>query len=427
MIFALYVFLILIMTITSSCSESTGISYIALIIPIFYLKKREYLLGLIFFSSAIFYRIPPGIPILPMLIVLYICSVMSERLYRKKWLINIKSITCFFLASLFLVYSCYTSISGSYGVLPITLLFISLVYFSVYDSSCNIPLLQRILLITSIIWIIFITYILLFNPYIYEEGRRTLSSFHNPNVIVRGVSFMSMVVFTSLFTSFKGLKFLLKVGVLLMSLFANFLTGGRMGIIAIIFAIAVCLYYGAKNRAQIMNYVFGAVAIGIVIIPIFSLIDVDFGRFEGAFTKEALKNDVRIVSAGILLDEAILEYPMTGVGLGNINSEQILDYVPDADNMYIDILTQLGIIGFVSITVLILSAFRRMKKILYQKKLPFKELALPMSFIILQVPFSLSETIFDELYIWYSIALTNIYINSINRYELTCINNSCKL
>lgn len=416
------------MAITAPFCEATSISYLALFMPIIFFGKREYLLSLILFASLLFYRVPPGMPIMPLLIYLYIASIIvNERLVRFKWEVNIKACILFIAACGYLALSCYTSLSGSYDSLFKMITFIALLYFAIYDKSCDTKLLQQLLLIASVIGTICISAKLILSPDMSMDTRASISEFHNPNVVARGVAAMILVMFV-------GRRFWRKVipnifldGTILLGFIAIFLTGSRMGILSTIITIATLLYMGSKNKnTRAINFVLiGALLIFISAVFI-SITNINLGRYATGFTSNIIEGDARIVSSQLLWSSAISQHPFTGIGLGSDNSKLILEYVPDADNFIIDALTQVGLIGFTAMIYLFIMSIRQLNSLKKYKGVQLSVIALPMAFLISQIPFCLSETVFDELMMWYSFALAQIYINSISN-GATSIYSRCKL
>lgn len=419
-----YIVLILLMTLTSPICESSSISYLALLLPLMFIGKSEYLLSLILFSSCVFYRVPPGIPISPILIILYVLSVIiAERINKRQYYINISLLIGFLLAIGYIFYSCKTSITGSFAPIDKFLAFFLLIYISIYNKSCNVSLLQKLLLITSLIAIPYIVLRLTLFPYIYID-RPTLSSTINANVVVRGLSVMIIMIFISRNIALKGVPNYVKYIVIILGIWGIFITGSRMGIIATIFAMVVVLYLNSEKKNKKIKNTFGLIVVALAGMFVLSSFDVNLGRLEAGLSKEAIENDPRMFSAIILWNEAISKNFFTGIGLGSENSETILTYVPDADNFFVDLLTQMGVIGLSIVVILLVSSTRKLFK--YRKKynLRFDAIALPISVIVLFVPFMFSETVFDEIFIWFFIAITNIYANSIKSKKYVGVN-SC--
>lgn len=417
----LYIFTILIMAITAPFCEATSISYLALFTPIIFLGKREYILSLILFASVMFYRVPPGIPIMPLLIIMYIGSIIIERIIRVRWNINIKALILFLAACGYLVLSCYTSLSGSYDSLFKMITFIALVYFAVYDKSCDTTLLQKLLLIASVVGIVGIAAKLILSPDMSMEGRASISAFHNPNVVARGVAAMILIIFVGRKFWGRYIPNIILDGTMIIGFIAIFLTGSRMGILSTIITIFVLSYVSSKDKkTRSFKFAF----IGVIIIGLFSVFlsvsDIDLGRYEQGFASETIEGDARVASSHVLWENAITKNPLMGIGLGSENSEWFLEYVPDADNFFVDALTQVGIIGFAAMFILFIISFRSLNKYIAKDSRNISLVALPFAFLISQISYCFSETVFDELILWYTFALTQIYINTT---KYGCISN----
>ena len=411
----LYILFVLIMTVTTPFCETTGISYISLLIPFIFFGKREYILSFILYASIIFYRVPPGIPIMPLLIIGYAISlIVNERIQRLGYEVNVKKLSLFILSIAFLTYSCYSSITGSYDSLFKTIVFIALLYYATYDKNCDIKLLQRLLVFASVCGLIFWAFKISLMPDISMEGRRSISMLHNPNVVARGASLMIIIVFFARqFWDSTLPKILLDICIIC-GFLTIFFTGSRMGIMATIITMILCMYWGSSNKeSRFIKIAF----VGIILLVLgniaLNLLNIDIGRYATGFTSEIIEGDARLASSQVLWTHAISQHPIKGVGLGGDNSLYFLEYVPDADNLIIDILTQLGIIGLCTIVILLIKSLKAIKANIKNRRIQFKHLVLPLGILISQICFSLTETVFDELTLWYALAITYIYINSI--------------
>lgn len=411
------------MGLTAPFCEATPISYLALFIPILFYNHREYILALILLSVGLFYRIQPGIPLSPILVMLYIgIIIVDEKFFKLNWNIKIGALICFISAIFFIFISAQNSITGSTAQISSYVFYFSLIYFSIYDRSCNIKKLERSLLLASVIGVVFVLMWLIVNPTLTEEGRFSLSAFHNCNVVARGLAIMTVIIFATNNLSLKGVKGAFKIGVVLIGLFAIFLTGGRMSFVASIVTMALCFLIENRHQGKLFNYILIILAIGLISTPFFLVLEIDFGRFEGLFSSNTIESNARMTSGEILWHQAITKNPFMGIGIGNENSMYILEYIPDADNMYIDALTQVGIIGLSAIIILIISSIRRLVKYTQTNKRRFSSIAIPISLIAIQIPLSFTESVFDEMAIWYAIAIVNIYINNLNKTDGTISN-----
>lgn len=105
------------------------------------------------------------------------------------------------------------------------------------------------------------------------------------------------------------------------------------------------------------------------------------------------KGSGRFTTWESLFDNVIPNHFFAGIGYGRANFAA-LGYKVDADNLYVDILTQLGIIGFIiffSIFLLQLKSLRKTKTI---------NSKLAQSFILFIVFAGLGESIFDTFLCW---------------------------
>ena len=268
MILTLYIILILVMTVTSPFCEATTISYISIIIPIIFFRRREFILALVLFSTVLFYRIPPGIPVMPLLIIIYIGSIIMGRIERLKWNVSLRALILFLASCGYITLSCYTSITGSYDSLFKMITFIALLYFSIYDKEYDTLLFQKLLLIASVIGTIYIFFILMVSPDMSIAGRYSISAFHNPNVVARGVVAMILIIFVSRRYWTKTLPNIILDGTMILGLISIFLTGSRMGILSTLITIVILLYVGSSDKKnRVIKFAF----IGTILIGFFSV------------------------------------------------------------------------------------------------------------------------------------------------------------
>ena len=89
-----------------------------------------------------------------------------------------------------------------------------------------------------------------------------------------------------------------------------------------------------------------------------------------------------------LIKNVVPLYPVAGVGYGRVNLSK-LGYSVDADNMYIDALSQIGIVGLMLLLVMIFCYF----KMLWRMQDITSRIAVSLLFAILVVGFG--ETVFD--------------------------------
>ncbi len=401
------------------CSE-TALSIAVPLIALFFIKKREFLLSSLFFTSIFFYRIPPdsGIPISPIFIVLYILSyIIFIRLNSlNKLRLSSKTILSALSVITLMVLSCMFSITGSYSSLPIFILFILLLYYSKYDKCFNVELFEKLLFSGAVIAILYIFFKILLAPYISLDGRRGLFEAQNVNATARGIS-MLIIVFVCFAVKLKKQFLWLPVIVGIISII---LTGSRTGLLATFITLFLMAWIYTNNKARLFNYCLCSLPILATILAIIFKILGNIGmgesieRFASILSLDTILKDTRLVSWELLL-AYILQYRSIwyGIGLGNVNSKEVLEYVPDGDNMYIDTLSQVGIIGLLVlisyITSRVILLIKSQNSITNRNRFFF---FLPIGLILQQLTFSMTETIFDEIALWFTMGISYLYINN---------------
>lgn len=94
---------------------------------------------------------------------------------------------------------------------------------------------------------------------------------------------------------------------------------------------------------------------------------------------------------------------LLGIGFGRENYTR-LGYLVDGDNLYVDILTQLGLVGLIIFFYLLFTIFFNLRKI----KTPYSKVA--QSLILFILLGGIGETMFDSFLCWYVIFFCAITI-----------------
>jgi len=265
----------------------------------------------------------------------------------------------------------------------------------------------------STIIIIAISYVfikLLAFPVITETGRRALLYGQNINVLARNIAYLSAACLALLHIYNNRWMFYfiaLSIGCIL-------ITGSRTSFFAIIIVAYICSIYFSGNKKTFIKK-----SIGYIVIVIICFLVIQISEYDRVtqITSDDISNDIRFVTAANLYNYAISKNLWTGIGLGNENSYKILGYVLDSDNMYIDILTQLGVLGLVIIMFVVIYTLNQIVK-LDEKYKNYKNIYFPFALILTNMSMSMTESIFDESFFYTSIALAYIYINSIKNGQI---------
>lgn len=408
-----YIILLLFIAITSPICGSNYISVFVVIASFFYIHKSEYLLNLLLFCLVFFYRIPHHIPVTPIITVLYVMSVFTRTrlvdLHHIKF--NIRLLILAITTIIFLYYSCYYSITESYSQLPLFVSFILLLYFSTYDRSLNLKTFQKLLYISAIIGLSYIFIKLIIAPH-YVEGRRGIFAQQNVNATARGISMLLVILCYRLYTKYAN-RFV-DMSLLSLGLFSILLTGSRTALLSFGVTIYLLVITYANNKKKILTSTMLTGIAGLILYTLISFVDIPFlERFTDMLSVDTIMQDTRIISSGLLIHRAIIPNPLWGVGLGNENSEFLLGYIADADNLYIDMITQVGFVGFFAFVILIIMVLKKTLHYIKYDKRNKAVLFVPLALMYQQLSFTLTESMFDELGLWFAIALMIIYINSV--------------
>ena len=412
----LFILVLVFMALISSVSGTNAISYGLLPLLCLFYGKKEYLLCFLLFSVLVFCCIPPGIPLSPFVLVLYIFSVFTSerllridnmRIYPGRFVLLLICIVCFYL-------SCHSSVAHSFDKFPVFVLFVLLIYYAGMDHGLNLTLLTKLLRVTAIIGTVYVFLKLMLLPEISDEGRRALSVTQNANSLGRVLAVLMLIFFRDLFVLRRKSNFVY----IALCFVSIFLTGSRTSLLAAVVSIFSVLYVYSNQKTQMLKYASVSCLTVITLFVILNTLDVGgVSRYLDIFSLEKILANTRIYTWGVLFTEVIPDNWLWGIGLGNINSEMILEYVPDGDNMYVDVLTQLGIIGLIILLCLLFSRFSqlfRLNKTYAQYRL---YLFFPLGLLFQEFFFSFTESVFDEVTFWFTISLSFIYANAIKQYE----------
>ena len=395
------------MAITSPISVDTPISYLILLFGIMYSAKIEYALILTLCSDIFFYRIPTAIPISPLFFVLPIFNWGFLKYFQLKKKINIYH---FLLLTFFVWYiyiSCSTSLTHSFDKLPMYLLSVFFIFAGNNCDKFNFELFNKLLSVAIIIVLSYVIMKLTLFPIITEEGRRVIIVGQNGNVLARNIAYFSVACLTLLHIDKKKWLYVY----LSLAIICILITGSRTSFYAIIIVAYICSLFFSNNKKVFLNRTIYYVCTAVFLFIIAQSIGYD--RVTQV-SSEDINNDIRFVTASYLYNYAISRNLWTGIGLGNENSFEILGYVPDADNMYVDILTQLGVIGLV--IILFIVAYTSYNVIKLRKETDvYKNIYFPFALILINMSMSMTESIFDESMFYTSIAIAYIYKNNIKK------------
>lgn len=247
----------------------------------------------------------------------------------------------------------------------------------------------------------------LFNPAYYtldEESflsgvrpyvSQTLMTQLNPNSAAQIIVIISTIIFVAL-VKMRAKTFLVSI-LLLMNIYTLIYLGSRTSFYTLFFVIISYLIYTSNLSITRKFYL-------ILFSAIIGLITTYYITSVGSrLVVHSLMNDYgsgRFLMWGILLENVIKDYWLHGFGFGSANY-RLLGYSFDADNLYLDLLCQLGIIGFSLFLMLHIHLYRRAKSM--NAEVPAKDFLTLMviNFLII----GLGESVFDTTLYWGFIAI----------------------
>lgn len=395
-----FIFELVLLGVTASVCDTSNISLVALIIGLITCIRRENTLCLIFASSCLFYRVPNGIPISTVFIAFYILQSIFVPQRKDENRLKLKSTLILLLSIGYIYISCRTSLTGSFSRFIPYVLFFLFVYTCDNTYKINITKFQENLFLSCCILVPCILLTQLLHP-VYLGTRVTISREFNCNQLARNMV-MTVPVFMLFIWRYRKYWAFIFIFAAILSVV---LTGSRTSLLAIFTTFCIMLLIFKKRKA-LLPLVFS----GIIISMAYSvLITSEYSRVA-EISDKAVSEDMRLISSAILIDRVIKPNPLFGIGLGNENTKKVLRFIADGDNFFIDSISQVGLIGFFSLAYLIFYSFKsivKLKNRAHNKFISF----LPLSFLVVQLCYIMTETCFDEITFWYAIAISMIYKN----------------
>lgn len=151
-----------------------------------------------------------------------------------------------------------------------------------------------------------------------------------------------------------------------------YLTGSRAGVLLILISAVFLLFANKDKFLKIKNIVTSIISVGLVIIVLSVLNPVTLNRLKrllsfatGGRGDGSLNSRAEFIRIGI---DIFQQHPLTGIGPGNyINYTTLYGYPrpKDAHNTYIEILTGVGIFGFLLFVLLLITVLLRFIRLHY--------------------------------------------------------------
>lgn len=341
--------------------------------------------------AAIFYYIP-----------LYLLSCII----RKKRKVRIKNfLPLIFVFAFWLLVSSYNSVSGETALaLRMLIAIIPLAFGALFIM--NLRDLNKLMVITAIFSSIYIIAKLIYSPILYSTGDElvmtsvnsglTIAKEINQNTLAQFLLINYLIVFVSAIEQKKNLLFLF----CLPQLSSMLLTGSRtIFLSAIIISLIVFILSTSISKTK-------KIALILVILFLGSSI---MGFIVQTNSRMAFDTIIEDRGSGRfdtwekLFQYTIPDNLLLGIGFGRENYTR-LGYLVDGDNLYVDILTQLGLVGLIIFFYLLFTIFFNLRKI----KTPYSKVA--QSLILFILLGGIGETMFDSFLCWYVIFFCAITI-----------------
>lgn len=269
---------------------------------------------------------------------------------------------------------------------------------------------QKILQYT-LIGAIFVTIIvalkLLFEPVLYVPGddmispysdidnfQITISESINPNTVAQSLLLCYVIMFIYGINTNKWQIYALSV----LPVIPMLIIGSRTVFIALL-SITILFFMWKANLKIATKFIIA------IFLIIFCNIILDwFATFNDRLLLEMISEDRgsgRFDTWERLFNNVIPNHLMTGIGFGRVNLD-LIGYDVDADNMYVDSLCQIGLLGSISLMLMILSLI----KVSVKQKSILSQIAFAMLMFVLIV--GAGETVFDTFIFVFIILYTTI-------------------
>ena len=338
---------------------------------------------------------------------LFFFAYLVKHRFKFKW---DKNRILIILFALWILLGAYNSITGEVFLVYRLL---ALILPLVLCTSCKLNITSLIsgLLTISVVSSVYILYKILFNPVLFLPGEGALNYSYsselvqltiareiNPNTLAQFL----LIIYLILFTFYLEIKKRILLLFCFISLISVLIIGSRTIFLSLLM-ISFILFMNTSSISKIKK---------IFIITFFLIMGQVLLNFV-IDTNNRLAFDTIIENKGSgrfdtwnsLFSNVIPNNFIMGIGYGRQNLTH-LGYDVDADNLYVDILTQLGIVGFILFFVIYL---RLLKYVYNLKDFPAKVAFSLLLFILFA---GLGETVFDTFIYWIIIFYTLLILNN---------------
>lgn len=370
---------------------------ILIITSIILSKNPVYLIPLIFVTS-----VSTSIVVIPKLAGIFYYLYLFLFICLLKYGINTSkknnTVLLIVIYALWLLFSAYNSITGETAIVyRILVAVIPIAICSRYPLDQS--KLGYSMLVMAIASSVFVIIKLLYNPILFLPGEGALDTYStnsaiqltiareiNPNTLAQFLLIAYLIIYTyALEMKVKKIYLLCILPIIPIVIIGSRTIFLSLIIIsAILFMLSSSISTRKKIFISVISFVLGGTLMEYV---------VSTNNRLGFNTIIENKGSGRFTTWESLFNNVIPEHFIAGIGYGRSNFTA-LGYSVDADNLYVDILTQLGIVGFCLFFFIFICQFKSLRKI---KSINSK---LAQSFILFVLFAGLGESIFDTFICW---------------------------
>lgn len=324
------------------------------------------------------------------------------------------------LLSLWIFVTGFFSLSGVWNSALKVALYVVPVFLVSRSSIRDLEFCRSSMVVIAAVFSVYFFYISLFAPveFINETDDFTIDPNHvqfnslgrniNPNTASQYVLLLFIILYSEAFRAKKYWIIILAACNIVTLMYLGSRTAFfSMVVVAVVYLILI-LKTSVVNKILLLSAMVG----------VFLVIYSQFGRFERSdrlrlSTVYEDEGSGRFVTWTILFNNVIPKHLMKGIGVGRQNYVEAGVYMrgtyKDADNLYIDVLTQMGIIGlalFILFYVLVLRNLIKYRKV--KRDWDFL-LAVFLAYLVE----GLGETVFDTPMFWFLGLMVMIAINDL--------------
>jgi O-antigen ligase len=395
--------------------------YVLITAILFIIAKPIYITPVYFISSlsGSFYAVPNGIGSVSRYISVLLILSLLIQLIRSKNLAK-KSIfnnTLFITLILFNFFSSALSLSTSFNSFFLILQNLLILFLFSKYKTIDISSVYKLLFLSAYITFLLIIFELYFKGtnIFFIQSRLSINEEVNENRFGMMLVQLGVIILFPLFRTNSSISIKIISSITLpLIIILIVLTGSRTSLIAYLLTLFITYLFLYKKLS------FGKLVIMLMFfLTIFFTWNflLEIVPFMNRFTLSNVTESGgahRFGSIVILLKEIIPSHPLFGIGLGGENTMIALKRFGQgllpAHNIIIDMLTQIGLIGF----VLYFYLFKKIiQKILSQRSLD-SIMYMPIMIVIAALINGIGETIFFEKFLWNGLALGVLFLNNLD-------------